>query len=235
MYRRSSAGGSNKIRFYQRIVRENISRVIEDNPELSTAQPLQKPVCAHWKRALDQGRMLRTANVIRAVESVSTELSWMYGYERLPKYMPEEFACAELVGPHGPVISHRLILGLVLYGPGSAYPAHSHDGIAESYFRLSGSVFENDARVDPPGFLIFNPSGRNRRITVAAHESCLLACAWVGSQKSSQGINWCSGVAVPPPPEDLLNHWRRTPTAKVATRHRRVIWVIDLQQQLCVF
>ena len=77
MYLCSSAGGSNKIRSHQRIVRKNISRVMEDNPELSTAQPLKKPVCAHLKRALDQGRMQRTANVIRAVESVSAELSWM--------------------------------------------------------------------------------------------------------------------------------------------------------------
>ena len=143
MYRRSSAGGSNKIRSHQRIVRENISRVIEDNP------------------------------------------------------------------------------------------AHSYDGIAESYFCLSGSVFENDARVDAPGSLIFNPPGRNRGITVAAHESCLLACAWVGSQKTRRAA---IGVqAFQCPPEDLLNHWRRTPTAKVATQHRRVIRVIYLQQQLCVF
>lgn len=149
----------------------------------------------------------------------------MYGYERLPKHLSEKFAYAELVGPHDPVISHRLILGLVLFGPGSAYPAHSHDGIAESYFCLSGSVFKNDARVDAPG--------RNRRITVAAREACFLDCAWVGSQKSSQGSSWCSGVPVPP--DDLLNHWRRTPTAKVATQHRRVIRVIYLQQQRCVF
>ena len=131
--------------------------------------------------------MQRTANVIRAVESVSAELSWMYGYERLPKHLSEKFAYAEIVGPHGRVISRRLILGLVLFAPGCVYPAHSHDGITESYFCLSGSVSENDDGVYAPGSLIFNPPGRNHRITVAAREPCLLAYAWVGSQEKLAG------------------------------------------------
>ncbi|MAI47812.1 MAG: hypothetical protein CBC34_017700 [Hyphomicrobiaceae bacterium TMED74] len=60
----------------------------------------------------------------------------------MPKHLSEKFAYAEIVGPHGPVISHRLILGLLLFAPGCVYPAHSYDGITESYFCLSGSVSE---------------------------------------------------------------------------------------------
>ena len=182
IYLRSSAGGSQRIRSHQRAVRETISRTIAANPLLKVGQPLTKPVCAHLKRALDQGRLQRTAPIIRAIESVSAELSWMYGYERLPKHLTEKFAYAEFVGPNGPVVSGEIILGLVLFAPKCIYPAHSHDGITESYFCLSGSVSENDDGVYAPGSLIFNPPGRNHRITVADREPCLLAYAWIGPE-----------------------------------------------------
>lgn len=182
MYLRSSAGGSDKIRSHQRVVREEISRLIDANPPLDIGAPTRKPVCAHLKRALDQGRLQRTATVIRAIESVTDQLSWMYGYERLPKHLSEKFAYAEIVGPNGPVVYSKLILGLVLFAPKCVYPAHSHDGITESYFCLSGAVSENDYGVYAPGSLIFNPPGHSHRITVAAREPCLLAYAWSGSE-----------------------------------------------------
>ena len=40
-----------------------------------------------------------------------------------------KYAYAELVGPRGPVVSERLTLGLVLFGPRCTYPAHSHVGM----------------------------------------------------------------------------------------------------------
>ncbi|MGI9477781.1 MAG: dimethylsulfonioproprionate lyase family protein [Hyphomicrobiaceae bacterium] len=181
MYWRSSAGGSKRIRSHQRTVRERISRVIENDPLLSAREHVTKPVCAHLKRALDQGRLQRTATVIRAIESISGELAWMYGYERLPKHLTTKFAYAEIAGPTGPVQADNIILGLVLFAPRCVYPAHSHDGITESYFCLSGAVSENDDGVYAPGSLIFNPPGRNHRITVGDREPCLLAYAWAGA------------------------------------------------------
>lgn len=187
IYLRSSAGGSQRIRSHQRVVRERISKTIEANPELRIGQPTTKPVCAHLKRALDQGRLQRTAPVIRTIESITDQLSWMYGYERLPKHLTNKFAYAEIVGPHGPIIAPNIILGLVLFAPKCIYPAHSHDGITESYFCLSGSVSENDDGVYAPGSLIFNPPGRNHRITVADRDPCLLAYAWVGAPEKLSG------------------------------------------------
>lgn len=180
MYRRSSAGGSMRIRGHQRIVREAISKCMESNPQLRLGERLVKPVCAHLKRALDQGRLQRTATVIRAIESVESDLSWVYGYDSVPKGLSRKFAYAEILGPNGPVVASDLILGLVLFAPKCVYPAHSHEGITESYFCLSGSVSENDDGVYAPGSLIFNPPGRNHRITVDANEPCLLAYAWAG-------------------------------------------------------
>jgi len=187
MYLRSSAGGSQRIRSHQRIVREQISKIIESNPVVQVGEPVLKPVCAHLKRALDQGRLQRTATVIRAIESVTADLAWMYGYDRPPRHLTEKFAYAETVGPNGPVVSNQLILGLVLFAPKCVYPAHSHDGITESYFCLSGSVSENDDGVYAPGSLIFNPPGRNHRITVGDYEPSLLAYAWAGSKDKLEG------------------------------------------------
>jgi dimethylpropiothetin dethiomethylase len=182
MYRRTSAGGSRTIRTHQRVVREGISKVLEDDPGMRFHQPMSKPVCAHLKRALDNGRLQGTATVIRAIESVTERLSWVYGYDTVPKHLAGKFAYAEIVGPSGPVLSTRIILGLVLFAPKCVYPTHSHDELTESYYCLSGSVSENDDGVYAPGSLIFNPPGRKHRITVDAREPCLLAYAWSGPQ-----------------------------------------------------
>lgn len=187
MYRRSSAGGSPRIRAHQRRVREQISKAIEKNPGFAAVEPVQKPVCAHLKRALDRGRLERTATVIRAIESVAPELAWLYGYDRVPKGLSQKFAYAELIGPNGPLLSTDIILGLVLFAPKCVYPAHSHDGLTESYFCLSGSVSENDDGVYAPGSLIFNPPGRDHRITVGDHDPCLLAYAWEGAPEVLAG------------------------------------------------
>jgi len=183
MYRRSSAGGSDRIRSHQRSVRETISKAIDANPPISLPEPITKPVCAHLKRALDQGRLQRTATMIRAVEGVSDKLAWLYGYERMPRGLSGKFAYTEIMGPSGPVVFDSLILGLVLFAPKCVYPAHSHDGLTESYYCLSGAVSENHDGVYAPGSLIFNPPGRNHRITVDAREPCLLAYAWKGPAK----------------------------------------------------
>lgn len=181
MYRRGRAGGSVKIRSHQRIVREAVSKVMADNP-LVIPQPWEKkPVTAHLKRALDQGRRETTQSMIRAIESVQDELSWLYGYEKVPRGLSQKFAYTEFVGPQGPIVSDRVILGLVLFAPKCTYPSHSHDGITESYFTLSGAVSENDDGVFAPGSMIFNPPGRAHRITTGDSEPTLLAYAWCGT------------------------------------------------------
>ncbi|MEL7001093.1 MAG: dimethylsulfonioproprionate lyase family protein, partial [Pseudomonadota bacterium] len=165
---------------HQRAVREAISKVITDNPEVRPQHIEDKPVTMHLKRALDQGRRESTQSMVRALESVLPELSWLYGYEKVPRGLSNKFAYAELAGPHGPVVTERVILGIVLFGPKCTYPAHAHDGITESYYTLSGAVSENDDGVFAPGSMIFNPPGRMHRITTGDTEPTLLAYAWHG-------------------------------------------------------
>lgn len=183
LYRRLSAGGSVKIRSHQKIVRDSINRVIKANAEVHEHAPVSKPVTAHWRRALDNGRMERHAPLIRALESVQAHLVWQYGYEKVPRGLERTYAYAELVGPTGPVITDEVILGLVLFAPGCTYPAHAHDGISESYICLSGAVSENDQGVYAPGSLIFNPPEQRHRITVADQNPALLCYAWTGMRE----------------------------------------------------
>lgn len=183
LYRKISAGGSNKIRSHQRSVRERINRVIKSDAPVIERDAQTKPVTKHLKRALDNGRMERHAPFIRTLGSVMESLVWEYGYEKVPRGLEKKYAYAELVGPTGPVITDEIILGLVLFAPKCTYPAHAHDGITESYICLSGSVSENDQGVYAPGSLIFNPPEQLHRITVADHNPALLLYAWEGTNE----------------------------------------------------
>jgi dimethylpropiothetin dethiomethylase len=183
LYRRLSAGGSSKIRSHQKTVRDQISRVMKANPPVHQRKGVSKPVTAHLKRALDNGRLERHSPFIRALESVQDQLVWQYGYEKVPRGLEHRYAYAELVGPTGPVMTDAVILGLVLFAPSCTYPAHAHDGISESYICLSGAVSENDQGVYAPGSLIFNPPGQLHRITVADQNPALLCYAWTGDRE----------------------------------------------------
>lgn len=180
MYRFSSAGGSKPIRSHQREVRNRISAAMADNPDVIVPEPALLPVCAWLGRSIDQGLLERSAPLVRAIRRVTDNLDWRYGYERVPRGLKNKYSYCELMGPTGPVISERLILGLVLFAPKCTYPAHSHDGITESYICLSGAVSENDAGVYAPGSLLLTPPNKSHRITTGDHEPTLLAYAWTG-------------------------------------------------------
>lgn len=187
MYRLGPAGGSKKIAGHQRKVREAISRVLVDNPPVTGRQPEEKPVTAHLRRALDQGRRERTESVIRAIDAVTPQLAWLYGYDKVPRGLERKYAYAEFAGPSGPIQTSKIILGVVLFAPRTTYPTHAHDGITESYYTLSGALSENDDGVIAPGSMIFNPPGRAHRITTGDNEPTLLAYAWQGEADALEG------------------------------------------------
>jgi dimethylpropiothetin dethiomethylase len=181
LYRFSSAGGSKPIRSHQHEVRNRLSTEMAQDPSVVMREPQILPVCAWLSRALDQGMLERTAPLVRALRHVAGELVWTYGYERVPPGLLRKYAYAELLGPNGPVVSTRLILGLVLFAPRCTYPAHSHDSISESYLCLSGVVSEGNAGVYAPGSLLFTPPNKAHRITTGDFEPTLLGYAWTGT------------------------------------------------------
>jgi dimethylpropiothetin dethiomethylase len=182
-----SSGGSAPIRAHQRNVRARITALVRRNPETVIVTPESKPVTAHLRRALDQGRKASGASFIRAIEAVAQGLQWQYGYDKIPKGLTNRYAFAEFAGPRGPVLCDDLILGIVLFAPGCIYPAHAHKGITESYVCLSGATSENNAGVYGPGSMIFNAPGHMHRITVSDLEPSLLAWAWEGPAEALAG------------------------------------------------
>jgi len=182
LYRYLPAGGSDQIKGHQRKVREAISRLIKQNAPVRLQERAEKPVTAHLRRALDEGREGTLAPAVRALDAVDQYLSWQYGYEKVPKGLAQSYAYAELAGQNGPVVSDEIILGVVLFAPACTYPAHAHQGITESYVCLSGAVSENHQGVYVPGSMIFNPPDHLHRITVGDYEPALLAYAWIGDK-----------------------------------------------------
>lgn len=180
LYRYGSAGGSRLIRSHRKRVRDALSSIMESSPNVRTRQSATKPVVAHLPRALDLGENGAVHAMARALSRVTELLNWEYGYEKVPKALEKKYAYCEILGPRGPVVTDRLVLGFVLFAPRTTYPQHSHEEIEESYISIAGAWSENDAAVHAPGSLILNRPGAEHRITTADREPCLLAYAWTG-------------------------------------------------------
>ena len=191
-YRRSSAGGSKVIRSHQRRVRETLAKIISADPEVRPPDPAEKPVLAHLPRALDLAAHGPLAQMSRNLGRLAPGLRWRHGYERMPKALADRYAFCELLGPNGPVMAETMILGLVLFAPGTVYPQHAHQEIDESYVSLAGAWSENDAAVYAPGSLILNRTEHPHRITVGDRTPCLLFYAWIGppSRLAAPGMSF---------------------------------------------
>lgn len=180
LYRYGSAGGSRLIRSHRKKVRDNLSSVMASNPEILKRPPETKPVTAHFARALDLGERAAMQGMARSLREVKGQLTWEYGYEKVPRSLAQKYAYCEILGPKGPILSNRLILGFVLFAPNTTYPQHSHREIEESYVSISGAWSENNIAVYSPGSLILNRPGDEHRITTGDRDPCLLAYAWTG-------------------------------------------------------
>ena len=183
LYRHGSNGGSTAIRGHRKKVRDALSGALSANPVIAPRQPETKPVVAHFARALDLGERGAMQGMARALREVRGDLTWEWGYEKVPKALAQKYAYCEVLGPNGPILSERLILGFVLFAPNTTYPQHSHREIEESYISVAGAWSENNAAVYAPGSLILNRSGGEHRITTGRMDPCLLAYAWVGPEE----------------------------------------------------
>ncbi|MGD9918255.1 MAG: dimethylsulfonioproprionate lyase family protein [Paenirhodobacter sp.] len=182
LYRQGSDGGSRLIRAHRKRVRDALASIVDANPEIRGRAPEAKPVTAHLGRALDLGERGAVQGMSRALARVADRLTWEYGYEKVPRALARKYAYCEILGPRGPICAEKLILGFVLFAPGTTYPQHSHKEIEESYISVAGAWSENDAAVHAPGSLILNRPGMEHRITTGELAPCLLAYAWTGSE-----------------------------------------------------
>lgn len=199
LYRHGSAGGSKAIRSHRKRVRDTLSAIVEEDPPIVIDAPAVKPVTAHLSRALDLGARSAVSGIARALGHVAASLVWSYGYPSVPKALSRKYAYAEVLGPNGPVKADGLILGFVLFAPGTTYPQHAHQGIEESYVSVAGAWSENDGAVYAPGSLILNRSGVEHRITTGEQDPCLLAYAWTGPAErlAAPGMKFSSRRGAP--------------------------------------
>ncbi len=114
---------------------------------------------------------------------LDNKLYWQYGYKEVSEEMAEKYAYAELIGPDGPMISSKIIIGLVLLGPDFIYPEHSHNQIEESYIFLSGKTIYNNRIVFGEGSFVFNQTGQKHELKTTVESPSLILYAWTGKRK----------------------------------------------------
>ena len=166
-YRAMPDGGSPAIRAHLAKVRAGLDALFAADPEIRPRAAQQQPVTAQFAAALAQAGA-GMEDLARALEAVAPALHWEYGYAELPEDLARNYAYFELIGPQGPIVSAELILGFVLFAPGTLYPRHAHTGIEESYLSVSGDWSQNEGGVQVPGSLVFNPPRFEHQITAGA-------------------------------------------------------------------
>lgn len=172
-------GGSKAIRAHLDDVSRRLTAIRDGDPVCLNRTPQSRPVTAHLPAALNAAQHGTAAAIARTLGPVAAHLTWEWGYSDLPDTLAQSYAYAEVLGPRGPVPADDLILGFVLFAPGTFYPPHAHQGIYESYLSVAGDWSQNDSGVQLPGTLVFNPPGTRHFITTGQASPCLLAYAWV--------------------------------------------------------
>ena len=79
--------------------------------------------------------------LVAPLAEIARSLAWRRSYSRseVSSQFLDNYGWSELVGLTGPLPSDRLACGVLLLGPGTAYPAHHHEA-EEIYIPLSGTA-----------------------------------------------------------------------------------------------
>ncbi len=158
--------------------------------ESDTIPPVPKrlPACDHLDAALAAGRSGPEAGLAEALSVLTPALAWTYSYPAGAGQpdLSAAVAFSQIVGPAGLRSSDRLRLGLTLIAPGTHYPSHAHPAI-ETYLVIAGTALWRlgaaAAAAQPPGALIFHPSGLAHAMQTGA-EPLLAIWSWRGDVTS---------------------------------------------------
>jgi hypothetical protein len=105
----------------------------------------------------------RTRGLVEAIEALADELDWRQTYTSADfgERFLENYGYCEWIGQRGAFVSDRVACGVLLLGPNTEYPDHSHEA-EELYLPLAGRAFwrsdESDWRLRSPGEWIHHPS-----------------------------------------------------------------------------
>jgi Dimethlysulfonioproprionate lyase len=168
---------------------------LRDWPRELIARPVGKrslPVVAAL-RGLARLAAPRTRGLVEELEALAGELDWRQTYSNADfgERFLENYVFSEWVGQRGAFMSDAIACGVLLLGPDTEYPDHSHEA-EELYLPLAGHAFwrsgQSDWRLRPPGEWIHHPSWTTHAMRTL-HEPLVAAYVWrAGDLKAKSRI-----------------------------------------------
>jgi hypothetical protein len=168
---------------------------------LETAGPEGQPFIRDWPRELiarpTSARSLPVVSTLRGlsrfaapetralveqIAALARELDWRQTYARADfgERFLENYGFSEWIGERGAFASDAVACGVLILGPKTEYPAHSHEA-EELYLPLAGHAWwqsgKSDWRLRPPGKWIHHTSWTTHAMRTEA-EPLLAAYVW---------------------------------------------------------
>ncbi len=161
-------------------------------PDLEATRPLAPssvPVLA-WLDAARRSTVPPTAPLVDALATHADALTWQRTYTATDFGVAflERYGWTELIGSRGPIPSETVACGILMLGPGTDYPSHSHEA-EELYLPLAGTADwtrGHEAAVErPPGIPIHHPSWIPHAMRTGA-EPLLALYVWRGGDLAAK-------------------------------------------------
>ena len=133
-------------------------------------------------RGLSQFAPPETRALVKQIAALAGELDWRQTYTKADfgQRFLDNYGFSEWIGERGAFMSDAIACGVLLLGPETEYPAHSHEA-EELYLPLAGRAFwrsgRSDWRLRPPGTWIHHPSWTTHAMRTA-REPLLAAYVW---------------------------------------------------------
>jgi hypothetical protein len=165
---------------------------LPDWPRELTARPLAAhslPVVAAL-RSLSRFAAPQTKALVEAIAALADKLDWRQSYTRADfgQRFLDNYGFSEWIGERGAFTSEAIACGILLLGPDTEYPAHSHEA-EELYLPLAGHALwragPSDWRLREPGEWIHHPSWTVHAMRAGA-EPLLAAYVWRAGDLSAK-------------------------------------------------
>jgi hypothetical protein len=123
-----------------------------------------------------------TRTLVEAVAALAGDMDWRQTYTSADfgERFLQNYGWSEWIGQRGMFESDAIACGVLLLGPDTEYPAHSHEA-EELYLPLAGRAWwrsaGSDWRLRPPGEWIHHPSWTSHAMRTA-REPLLAAYVW---------------------------------------------------------
>jgi Dimethlysulfonioproprionate lyase len=131
-----------------------------------------------------------TRMLVDEIAAQAAELDWRqtYSHADFGQRFLNNYGWSEWIGQRGAFMSDRVACGVLLLGPDTEYPAHSHEA-EELYLPLAGRAFwragNSDWRLREPGTWIHHPSWTIHAMRTGA-EPLLAAYVWRAGDLSAK-------------------------------------------------